>query len=170
MSQKKPNASSGAAAVVAISDATNLNHQEITRNDSMIGNLSHDISLQGGVQLNVSKVIYTNGGTQNVLFESNETTSHTLILTTNPEGGQQLLELTTTGARSDAESALSSGTANTATFFEQALTTQIVASKSQQDAVIAGNPSEHAQTSGLSVEKTGEGLGYQGSCKVKHMV
>ena len=64
-------------------------------------NVAQNLSFQGGVQFNVAKVVYTSHGSQQVLFESNETISHTLILTTNPENGQQLLELSAESVHPD---------------------------------------------------------------------
>ncbi|CAB4006628.1 zinc finger 239-like [Paramuricea clavata] len=93
-------------AVVAISNVSKLGEEIKITDGSLIENIAHDLSMQGGMQLNVTKVIYTNGETQPVLIESSETTSHTLILTTNPEDGQQLLELAA-GVSNNAESAVS---------------------------------------------------------------
>lgn len=143
-------------AVVAISNVSKLGEEIKITDGSLIENIAHDLSMQGGVQLNVTKVIYTNGETQPVLIESNETTSHTLILTTNPEDGQQLLELAA-GVSNNAESAVSPNVSNSAgtIFLTQSLDTHAVASESQQhDAIVTVNSDEHAQNSELGGKET----------------
>ena len=116
---------------------------------STIENIAHDLSMQGGVQLNLTKVIYTNGETQPVLIESNETTSHTLILTTNPEDGQQILELATGVSNNKAESRISLDAENNAgtLFLAQSLAVQPVASdlQRQNEAIAAVSRDENAQ-------------------------
>ena len=66
--------------VVAIGDVSGLGDEIKLADDSVIENIAHDLSMQGGVQLNVTNVIYTNGEAQPFFLESGETASHTLIL------------------------------------------------------------------------------------------
>lgn len=143
--------------VVAISDVGELDEEIKITDGSLIENIAHDLSIQGGVQLNVAKVIYANGETQPVLIESNETTSHTLILTTSREDGQQLLELAA-GVGNKGRSTDGGGAGTI--FLTQSLPTPNLAGDSQQhtsskfDAVVTLNQEE--QNLGGEGAKTAE--------------
>ena len=119
--------------VVAIGAVSGLGDEIKLADDSVIENIAHDLSMQGGVQLNVTNVIYTNGEAQPFLLESGETASHTLILTANPEDRQQLLEIAA-GVNNKAESNISPNTGDSTgtIFLTQSLATQTAVSESEQ--------------------------------------
>ncbi|XP_028403808.1 zinc finger protein 184-like isoform X2 [Dendronephthya gigantea] len=155
-SQAKPDEgmlTSSDAAVVALGGDIKIT------DGSMIENISRDLSLQSGVQLNLTKVIYTNDVG---LIESS--TSHTLIVTANSDSGQQLLELT---AGVDDKTAVSpvvhAGQSNAGTIFLAPSITTQHDELLQHDAVISMNPDEHAQNA--PVVNVGVGEDNQISCK-----
>ena len=155
------------ATVVAITDVSKLGEEIKITDGSMIENIANDLSMQGGVQLNVAKVIYTNGVAEPVLIESNETTSHTLILTTNPEDGQQLLELAA-GVTNKAESAVSPSAGTI--FLTQSLATQTVPSESHQHGtIVTVKREEDAQNFEVDGEEAKTCKDNQLDGKVKHV-
>ena len=130
--------------VVSLTDVSKLSEEIKIADGSVLENIANDLSMQRGVQLNVAKVIYTNGETEPVLIETGETTSHTLILTTNPEGGQQLLELTA-GVSSNDKPTEEDNSAKTI-FIAQSLTTQNAANESlEHDRIVTVKTEENVQ-------------------------
>lgn len=142
--------------VVAIGDVSGLGDEIKLADDSVIENIAHDLSMQGGVQLNVTNVIYTNGEAQPFLIESGETASHTLILTANAEDRQQLLELAA-GVNNKDESNISSSTGDSTRtiFLTQSLATPTAVSESEQDAVVTVKPEDGDNTELGAEDKTG---------------
>lgn len=145
--------------VVAMSDVSALGEVLKLADNSVIENIAHDLSMQGGVQLNVTNVIYSNGEAQPFLIESGETTSHTLILTANPEDRQQLLELA--GANDKAESNISPITSDSpgTMFLTHSLPTPTAVSESEEQhgAVVTVKQEEHGENTELGCEvETGE--------------
>ena len=148
--------SSSDTTVVAVTDVSKFGEEIKITDGSMLENIANDLSMQRGVQLNVAKVIYTDSETQPVLIESSET-SHTLILTTNTEGGQQLLELAA-GVSNNVDSIVSTEADNNARtiFIAQSLATQNITSE----------PPEH---NAIVTVKTEENVGNMTKMECKYV-